>query len=677
MLQHSRIRATYNIDGTTADDCCSAYACPNCTLMQDDREIRAREYKEGKNDNKSGTVNHQPRVGPDMQYASLNFFGDEPVQHRESLVRTNATTVETGQSQSSRNHGTKLETQHKLEHSKRYHEHKKLEKDSRIEGDEHKTKEEGKMAYNNHEPGASNNGRADNNQPANQDLEDRDAILASRQTWRNQNMSGKQEGPLDQMLAACPGDGARGSENQDPVTNRRALFDYSEDASMSQVRGKRALKQLAKAEGNTTWATAGNASESLADERVLVFYDDGEYPQRHRLADCARFRASTLGRTDTPHHNDLPAGWREEKIVGGDDQSKASEPHHLAACPEVVVTEHLNQQHILNDCAAENTNKAADIKQHHCLSHSLDNCSCDKANNVSDAEKHQGLPHSLKDCTDDVTTITKELAEPKTSNSEPIQQHCLDDCSTEITSSANSKPAEGISQHHLAECTEKIPDFGLMATALPDQHVNAGCAVTVNTQISEPSNLDQHGLTDCAIISVAQSSEASDDIYSGPKLCSHNGHNHSRSNLENGQNENHTITITVPQPPVIIVTTSDVLEEAIGEQHDQSRSKSPEIISISNESQTSTEHKAGPSNSTRDHDGPTDAKDGQQQLAEAAAALSKALRAAADARHGKTTTEFEGDDPTVVDADGSAKKLSHRSRSKTIGGRAQKSKGKL
>lgn len=96
-----------------------------------------------------------------------------------------------------------------------------------------------------------------------------------------------------------------------------------------------------------------------------------------------------------------------------------------------------------------------------------------------------------------------------------------------------------------------------------------------------------------------------------------------------------------------------------------------EFVIISNDSTTSTGHEVGLSNSARNHNRPTNAKDGQQQLSEAAAALRKALRGAADARHGKTGTEFEGNYPTVVDTNGSIKESSHRSRSKAIGVRAE------
>lgn len=678
MLQHSRIRAMYNIDGTTADDCCSAYACPNCTLMQDDREIRAREYKDGKNEKKFGTINHQPTTQPDMQYAGPNLFGDEPVQHRGSLVREKLTTVVTEQNQGSRNHGPNLENQQGAEHSKHHNKHKKkLHKTSKIDMNGHQPKGMGRMAYNNHESDASSNRSTCTDSPAYPDHEGRDAILASRQNWRKQKLSGKQEGYPNHTIAACPEDGARGSENHDPVTPRHTLLDYSEDASMNQVRGKRVLKQLVKVEGHTARSTAVGASEGPADESVLVFYDDGDHPQRHRLADFDRLRASTLGRTDTPHHNELPAGWREEKTIGGNGEPEASKTHDLAACPDVVVTEHfkpLDPHHTLKDRAAGDNNKAEGVKQQHCESHSLDACLGDTTKSVPDAKKHQSLPHFLKDCTGDVTTTTKESAQPGL-GPDLIEQRRLDECATDIiTAAAYSEPAGGISQHHLTECAGKIPGLGPATPTILDQHVIADCAVIVDARNSEPSTLDQHDLTDCAITSEAQSSEASDDIYSGPKVHSHISHDHSRSNQTIEQNESHTVTIIVPQPPVIIVTTSDVLE-ATAEQQDHTRSKSPQIVIMSNDSTTSTEHVAGPSNS-KDHDGPTDAKDGQQQPSEAASALRNVLCAADDARHGKTTTELEGNDPTVVDANGSAKKSSRRSRSKASGGRAQKHKGK-
>jgi hypothetical protein len=649
--------------------------------MQDDREIRARGYKYGKNENKSGTVNHQPIIQPDLQYTRLNLFGGEPVQHRGSLSREEPTTTAvTEQNQGSKNHDPKSENQPRAEHSKYRHGHKTLHKTPKINVNEHQPKGKGRMAYNYHESCASNRSTC-TDPPAYPDHEDRNAILVSRQTWRHQNLSGKQEGCPECTLAACSGDWARGSENHDPVTPRHPvrLSSYSKDASVSQVRGKRILKQLAKVEGNTARSTTINASESLTDELVLVFYDDGDHPQRHRLADCARLRAATLGRTGTPHHNDLPASWREEKIVCGNGQPEASKLNNLAAYREVLVIEQLkslNPQHILKDCAAGDNSKAEDVKQDHCESQSLDACASGTTNSGLDA-KYQSLQHSLQGCTGDITTTTKDPAQPDLSP-DSIKQNRLDDCPTDIAAvDTNPEPAGEISQHYLAVCTEKIPDLRPATPAILDRHAVADCAVVVDAQISEPRTLDHHDLADCAITGESQSTEASDDIYSGPKVHSHISHDHSRSTQTAEQNESRTVTITVPQPPVIIVTTSDVLEEAISEQLDHTRSKSLYILIISNDSTTSTEYKAGhQTQQETTMDPPMTIHNGEQQLSEAADALRKVLRAAADARHGKTTTEFEGNEPTVVDANSSAKRSSHRSRGKAIGGRAQKNKRK-
>lgn len=43
MLQRTRIREKYQLQGSITDDCCKAYCCGPCTLIQDEREINDRE----------------------------------------------------------------------------------------------------------------------------------------------------------------------------------------------------------------------------------------------------------------------------------------------------------------------------------------------------------------------------------------------------------------------------------------------------------------------------------------------------------------------------------------------------------------------------------------------------------------------------------------------------------
>lgn len=43
MLQRTRIREKYQLQGSITDDCCKAYCCGPCTLIQDEREVNDRE----------------------------------------------------------------------------------------------------------------------------------------------------------------------------------------------------------------------------------------------------------------------------------------------------------------------------------------------------------------------------------------------------------------------------------------------------------------------------------------------------------------------------------------------------------------------------------------------------------------------------------------------------------
>src|SRR5579871_3704794 len=119
MLQHSRIRATYNIEGRTIDDCCSSYYCSCCTLMQDDREIVARERRETEEKRKyPGLVNDQPRTRPHMQYAA---------PHRGSLeIRDTKTPLI--QNQDFKTRELDSEKQNSSGHSNHIDGHKKLQK---------------------------------------------------------------------------------------------------------------------------------------------------------------------------------------------------------------------------------------------------------------------------------------------------------------------------------------------------------------------------------------------------------------------------------------------------------------------------------------------------------------------------------------------------------------------
>jgi hypothetical protein len=86
MMQHSRIRAMYNIEGSTSGDCVVAYFCTKCVLMQDEREVRAREARGNQERNKlrndSTVITEQPRPHHDMPYDPMTL----PLPHRGSFA---------------------------------------------------------------------------------------------------------------------------------------------------------------------------------------------------------------------------------------------------------------------------------------------------------------------------------------------------------------------------------------------------------------------------------------------------------------------------------------------------------------------------------------------------------------------------------------------------------------
>lgn len=59
MLQRSEARSRYNISGNACEDCCSAYCCPLCDLMQTEKETQYRESVQGQ----PITQQYQPQDG--------------------------------------------------------------------------------------------------------------------------------------------------------------------------------------------------------------------------------------------------------------------------------------------------------------------------------------------------------------------------------------------------------------------------------------------------------------------------------------------------------------------------------------------------------------------------------------------------------------------------------------
>lgn len=522
MLQHTRIRTIYNIEGTRADDVCSAYVCPNCTLMQDDREIRAREEQRKEEMKKNAaTVHHQPKPKAGMQYAT---------PQRGSLLRESITASVAVGNQDCNASCAKSEKAHDSGHPRH---HTKPHDSPKLGVEEDIANAKGKNASSDGISGPSHTGNTRGKTPstmgsapnlinrnATLEITERDAIVASRQAWRR---LGSPENILSTLAD----------------TYRRALVDFSENASISQVGGKRLLKQLTEAKGRVERSAATNSSDNPADEPVLVFYDDRDQPQRHRLADCARLRASTLSRPNTLRQNDLPGGWRNHENVIENSQPENAKPSGLGKSPHVHMPEFpmdVNPQRALDDCLVEDTTNAANDQQKLSASYDhddpIDNTggaadakqprgSSLNSNNVADTKQHRSLLHSASNSAGESVTTANKVDIPTTPLGQ-IQQHSLEDCPIDNTTTANPASAPGISQHHLAECTEIESEIQPITSSTLVQHwINDG-PINVNLP-SESSRVDQHEIADCVTISDAQSSKTSNPDSSNTVIQSREG----------------------------------------------------------------------------------------------------------------------------------------------------------
>jgi hypothetical protein len=290
-----------------------------------------------------------------------------------------------------------------------------------------------------------------------------------------------------------------------------------------------------------------------------------------------------------PHYNGLPVSWRTGETAGDHDRSEIAKPQDQGKSPDVHTTElpkDVTLRHVLDDYPVDNTTNIADGKQHRSLSHSLvecpvnsthstagakqqrrlshslDSCASDSASNAVDSKQHRSLPESLSDCAADGMATTNEVDVLSTNVAESTLQHLMHDCAIDnITIVTNPTSAEEASQHHLAECAQTVADPKPAGPATLEQHAISEYAVIGDAQSSKAPTHDQHKLNDCAIICDAPVPETSGDNSNVAAAQSHQSHDHLRFDQAIEQNDSHTVTITVPQPPVIIVTSTDALED--------------------------------------------------------------------------------------------------------------------
>jgi hypothetical protein len=493
MLQHARIRATYDLDGTVKKDCLQSFFCLRCTVMQHDREIFDREQRA--REAASGTISHQPSRIPSMQFPPPSLdntiaSSGSTISHRGSLVAANKVNVTvTTKDQSSNGQGQGSQDQLRP---------KKLRKvpkivvngmdlrdvgnlaNGRNSQDGHSDRKKGKdveriemtdIASTSNTGKTKKQDKHEKKQDRLEKKQDKQAIIAARQPWRAQkateqnrkNSDGK--GPrsvsFQHKLAQCSEDDARSSDSQDQGKKRVSSMDsYKPKRNSSNASGT-------GSHGRTRTETS---------DVVPVYYNDGELPQRHRLADCARTRASTrqstVGIPESARFGHNLSDCLSDDIGEQPEASEASgavKQHNLAGCVRIPSTDTLLT-------GIERT-KSLELSR---ANHRSEN---DKADGSQTANEQTDLskPHHLAEC---AQIESGESFETPTQRTEPIQQHRLSDC------------AETESTTTVADSTAAEVDSTDSAINTNTQHLLKDCRPGISEDVKHP--VAQHSLNDCA-----------------------------------------------------------------------------------------------------------------------------------------------------------------------------------
>ncbi|KFZ10986.1 hypothetical protein V502_07810 [Pseudogymnoascus sp. VKM F-4520 (FW-2644)] len=297
MLQHSRIRATYNIDGTAGGDCVQSLFCSRCTLMQDEWEIVAREERILL-ERKGTEINRQPGQQQQMRYSTSNLFEEVPEVFRPVAVS-----------------GHKIETVPRVS-----------------------TPSPGEQEANINEPLLQNVGHQEHPQNSNEGVASHNKSRQSghsprKLTVRKSSPIGSALNPITRRSSSVDL-GGRSSDSKLP--QRSATNPARPAALVSPVRypspnflsyrskgketdgivemlvGFGTIKEEAKSEdfspsirsdvGVKSFALGSiysgsslrqGRSEARADESVIVYYGHEDRPQHHRLSDFSRSRPLT------------------------------------------------------------------------------------------------------------------------------------------------------------------------------------------------------------------------------------------------------------------------------------------------------------------------------------------------------------------------------------------------
>lgn len=297
MLQHSRIRATYNIDGTAGGDCVQSLFCSRCTLMQDEWEIVAREERILL-ERKETEIDRQPGQQQQMRYSTSNLFEEVPDVFRPVAARGhNIDTLPRVSPPSPGDQETNVD-EPLLQDVGHY---KRQQNSNDGAASHNKARQPGhgprKFAVRKSSPIGSalnpitrRSSSVDlRGRPSGSKIPQRSATNPSRPAALDSPV----RHPSPNFLSyRSKGKGSDGILEMPAVFGTIKEEAKSEDFSSS-IRSDVGVKSFALGSIYSGSSLRQGRSDARADESVIVYYGHEDRPQHHRLSDFSRFRPLT------------------------------------------------------------------------------------------------------------------------------------------------------------------------------------------------------------------------------------------------------------------------------------------------------------------------------------------------------------------------------------------------
>lgn len=291
MLQHSRIRATYNIDGTAGGDCVQSFFCARCTLMQDEWETIAREERI-RLEREETEINRQPVQQQQMRYSTSNLFEEVPEVFRPVAVRGHKSeTMPRVSTPSPGEQETNVEEP--LLQGIGYEEHRQNSNEDITS--HHKTRQSShgarKLVVRKSSPIGSALNPITRSNSVDLGGRSRDSNLPQRSATSPSRPSA-QDLPVRHPSSNFMSYGSKGGETDGILVMPGGFGIIKEEAKSeefsSSIRSDVGVKSFALGSIYSSSSLCQGCSDTRADESVIVYYGHEDRPQHHRLSGFPR-----------------------------------------------------------------------------------------------------------------------------------------------------------------------------------------------------------------------------------------------------------------------------------------------------------------------------------------------------------------------------------------------------